>query len=256
MTEDEGSLLDRIPTDGSYVGIQKTRRELSWEDERIWRALEGLAAKNIVKTGPGYGGTVRRTAASQTPIEASVPQQRVSEVSEADIYAPLEDVLRDRWARTMNLEDCIVQTTAKQGRRDTGGTWTRPDLIVVAVSIFEFVPGKVVDAITFEVKTQENFDVTAIYEALSHLRSATRAYVFVEIPEANREKLAELIQSASKEASRHGIGLIVAKRTSDFDSWEIIIEATRREPDPASLDALLSDQLSEENKKQIRKWIH
>ena len=155
----------------------------------------------------------------------------------------------------MNLEECIVQTTARQGRRDTRGTWTRPDLIVVAISIFEFVPGKVVDAITFEVKSYTNFDVTAIYEALSHLRSATRAYVFVEIPEANRESLEQLIQNASKEASRHGIGLILAKETSDFDSWEIIVEATRREPDPASLDALLSDQLSEENTKRIRRML-
>jgi hypothetical protein len=99
-------------------------------------------------------------------------------------------------------------------------------------------------------------DVTAIYEALSHLRSATRSYVFVEIPEAHREKLEELIQTASKEASRHGIGLILAEKTSDFDSWEIVVESTRREPDPASLDELLGDQLSEQNKKRIRRWIH
>jgi hypothetical protein len=237
LTEDEKLLLEKIPHDATYVSIRKTRLALDWDDERMWKPLESLAAKNLIKTGPGYGGTVRRLTPTPGQVEpdVTVPQQQSVETS---LYDPLENVLRNRWAQTMKLDDFIVQTTAKQGRRDTGGTWTRPDLIVVAVSMFDFIPGKFVDAITFEVKSHTNFDVTAIYEALSHLRSATRAYVFVEIPDEHRQRLEELIQNASKEASRHGIGLIIAKKTADFDSWDFIVEETRREPDPASLDSL------------------
>jgi hypothetical protein len=119
LTEDERSLLTRIPADGTYIGIQKTRRDLNWDDDRIWQVLEGLAQKNIIKTGPGYGGTVRRFPAStpQVVLETDTAPQAATE---GDLYAPLENVLRDRWARTMKLEDPIVQTTAKQGRRDTG----------------------------------------------------------------------------------------------------------------------------------------
>ena len=53
LTEDEQSLLGKIPTDVTYIGIRKTRRDLGWDDERIWKALQSLAEKNIVKIGPG-----------------------------------------------------------------------------------------------------------------------------------------------------------------------------------------------------------
>lgn len=255
LSEDEQALYAKLPEDGTYVGIRKTRRELAWDDDRIWAACEGLARHGLAKTGPGYGGTVRRVlAAGDEPVAAPPPPPQEGK-KEQDLYAPAETTIRDKWARTMRLDQFVVQTTARQGRRDTGGTWTRPDIVVVAVSVYDFVPGKFVDAITFEVKSVDNFDVTAVYEALAHLRSATRAYVLVEIPKDRREALEELINNASKEASRHGVGLIIADSVADFDSWEIEVEAVRRDPDPASLDAFLSDQLSEDHQARLRKWL-
>ncbi len=253
LTADEKALWDKLPADGTYIGIRKTRRELGWDDDRIWNACEDLARRGLVKTGPGYGGTVRRIVA--VPAIPVAPEQEEEGRKEKALYTPAEKVIREQWARTMRLDQFVVQITARQGRRDTGGTWTRPDIVVVAVSVYDFVPGKFVDAITFEVKTVDSFDVTAIYEALSHLRSATRAYVLVEIPDDRREGMEELINNASKEASRHGVGLIIATSVADFDSWEIVVEATRRDPDPAGLDAFLSDQLNEDNQGQIRRWL-
>jgi hypothetical protein len=258
LSDDEKTLLDRLPEDGSYVGIRKTRRELAWDDDRIWAACEGLSRHGLAKTGPGYGGTVRRLVpvSEQTVVQAVEAAEAAEEAKkEHELYAPAAKVIREKWARTMRLDQFVVQVTARQGRRDTGGVWTRPDIVVVAVSVYDFVPGKFVDAITFEVKSANNFDVTAIYEALSHLRSATRAYVLVEIAKARRESMIELINNASKEASRHGIGLIVADSIADFDSWEIEVEAVRKDPDPSGLDAFLSDQLNDDNQSQMRRWL-
>ena len=84
-------------------------------------------------------------------------------------------------------------------------------MTVAAKKTYAYVPGIHFDIITFEIKHYSGFDVTAVYEALSHRRAATRAYVLVYIPDDQihiyeNPTLVEI----SEEASRHGIGLIVA----------------------------------------------
>jgi hypothetical protein len=133
LSADEKALWQKLPADGTYVGIWKTRRELGWDDDRIWNACEGLSRRGLAKTGPGYGGTVRRIV---TTTEAPLVAPSEEEVrKEQDLYAPAERVIREQWARTMRLDQFVVQVTARQGRRDTGGTWSRPDIVVVAVSV-------------------------------------------------------------------------------------------------------------------------
>ena len=84
--------------------------------------------------------------------------------------------------RTNRLDDFVLEITAKQGRRDTGGTWSRLDIVIVSVVTLPFVLGKHLDVTTFEIKPHTQLDVTSVYEALAHLRAATRAYVFLHVP--------------------------------------------------------------------------
>src|ERR1035441_4896420 len=80
------------------------------------------------------------------------------------------------------IRSLVVEVTARQGRRETGGTWTRPDIVAAALRVFPHVPGKFFDLITFEVKPFDGIDVTAVFEALSHRRAATQAYVWLHVP--------------------------------------------------------------------------
>ena len=96
---------------------------------------------------------------------------------EADLYPDIQATLETFWARERQIEPLAVEITAAQGRKATGGRWTRPDLISVAVRTYRYLPGKYMEVVTFEVKPSDAVTVTAVYEALAHLRSATHAYV-------------------------------------------------------------------------------
>jgi alkanesulfonate monooxygenase SsuD/methylene tetrahydromethanopterin reductase-like flavin-dependent oxidoreductase (luciferase family) len=80
--------------------------------------------------------------------------------------------------------------------------------------LFPHVPGKFFDIITFELKPFDSMDVTAVFEALSHRRAATQAYVWLHVPagEASNADLIALLKRIEEEASRHGAEMIVGAR--------------------------------------------
>jgi len=58
-------------------------------------------------------------------------EDKIKEVeAEIALYEPLASVLRAQWAREKSFSHHHVEITAQQGRRSTGGRWTRPDLAV------------------------------------------------------------------------------------------------------------------------------
>jgi hypothetical protein len=166
-------------------------------------------------------------------------------------------VLRTDWARDNRYRDFVVEITARQGRRDTGGRWTRPDLTIVSSTTLMFYPTKIFDVTTFEVKPTDMFDVTAVYEALSHRRAATRSYVLVHIPQEQQQQgtVQAAVEQVSAEAKRHGIGLIVAADAGTYGDWDVEVEAARHEPDPVLLNDFLSAQLSRGVKDEIVAWF-
>jgi hypothetical protein len=169
----------------------------------------------------------------------------------------MANVLRTEWARDNRFREWIVEITARQGRRETGGKWTRPDLTVVSSTTLLYYPTKLFDVTTFEVKPSDGFDVTAVYEALAHRRAATRSYVLVHIPPAQQalDTVQSAIEQVSTEAKRHGIGVIVASDPASYDAWDEKVEAVRHEPDPLLLNEFLAIQLSETTKGEIVTWF-
>src|ERR1044072_1149451 len=102
-------------------------------------------------------------------------------LTEDQLYDPVAKVLKDRWVKDNRFRASVVEVTAKQGKRDTGGKWCRPGVAVVAITSYVDVPGKHLDVATFEVKGNDFVDVTAVYEALAHRRAATPAYVIFHV---------------------------------------------------------------------------
>ena len=226
---------------------------MGWQSDRYWPARDQLLTEKKIVRGLGRGGSVRLATpqtAPPAPVPAAPPLKQ-----EADLYAPAAKVLESEWAKDFNLDDFFVQITAKQGRRETGGTWTRPDIVMVTVTNYQFLFGKVVDVITFEIKGTEGFDVTAIYEAMAQRRAATRSYVLIYCPADQRESLNPTIQEVSEEAKRQGVGLIVAADIANYTTWEFLVEAEREEPDPARLEDFVGVQVNEDNKRKLRKWV-
>lgn len=258
---DKESLLDNVPKDGSAIGNVTLRKQLAWDEDKYWAIRDELIDEEKLTLGKGKGGSVRRTPTT-TPVEdVSVDEAQDAETEtmrqddEASLYPKIEIVLREKWSKEYRLEDFFVQQTAKQGRRETGGKWTRPDLVIVSVTAFQNLPGKFVDVSSFEVKAHNNFDVTAIYEALAHLRAATRAYVLISVPSEFAGGASKELDTMEEEASRHGIGLIIATDVSLYSTWDVRAEPQVKQPDPGRLDEFLETQIVDENRKKLRKWI-
>lgn len=264
VSEKQDQLIAKIKENGGHAGNVTLQRELGWNEETYWTIRDRLVDSGLLELGRGRGGSVSLvtqapSVQASTPASVSTPTSAISpgRIPEGELYDPVADVLRRQWARDLRFRSHIVEVTARQGRRDTGGTWTRPDIVIAALRVFPHVPGKFFDLITFELKPLEGIDVTAVFEALSHRRAATQAYVWLHVPagEASNADLTALLKRIEEEASRHGVGMIVGADPSDYSSWDLRLRAARFEPDPESLNEFIAQQLSGLSRDELAQWF-
>ena len=183
----ERQLLALVPADGAIGNVTLTRRlaEAGWSEDQYWAVRNRLIDRGLLTTGRGKGGSVRRPISA---VEASHhagsprPQPTVEDQRERALYEPMKRVIDTAWAQDNRLDQHILEVTAHQGARVTGGRWTRPDITLASLRTFAYVPGKHFEVVTFEIKPCDTIDVTVIYEALAHRRAAHRAYALVHVP--------------------------------------------------------------------------
>jgi hypothetical protein len=254
----EDQLLAKLRSMGGFSGNVSLQRALKWDDPLYWAVRNRVYDRGLVTLGRGRGGSVTLVEKAQAILSTPADQPQSSPTppsSELELYNPIADVLRRDWVKDYRLRQSLVEVTALQGRRATGGTWTRPDLVVVGLRIFPHLPGKYFDLFSFEVKPTWGVSVTAVYEALAHRRAATHAFVWFHIPDDRAEEFREALEAIASEAKRFGVGVIVASKPSDYESWDVIVEASRMEPDPESLNDFIAVQLSAAAKDEIVAWV-
>lgn len=257
-------LLDGVPQ-GEAIGNKKLRDNLGWPEDVYWEVRNLLIENGSLEKGKGKGGSVRRVRVLEPqdiaaePSPSTLEQDSVSGAAvyskESDLYGPVADVLRTHWSKEQGFDDYVVHVTALQGARETGGKWSRPDICVFACKTYPYVPNRYFEVITFEVKPLGGADVASVYEALAHRRAATRAYVVAHVPAEQAAECLHALEETVLEAKRWGIGVITVDDPTDFDSWEVLVEAERREPDPGRLNEFIARQTAQETKEQIAKWF-
>lgn len=258
-TEDlKAELLGRLPRTGEAMGNYALIRELGWPDDQYWKIRSHLIEEGRVERGRGRGGSVRLVLATDAEdlaggTEATVVgEAALVSLGELELYEPMRDVIATAWAKDRLADPLCVIDTSRQGRRSTGGRWSRPDIVSVEVKTYLHLPqGKYIEVTTFEVKPVDAVDVAAVYEALSHRRSATHSYVLLHIPDDRLDSLREVLDDVRRVAREHGVGVIVAGEPSDYTTWDELEEAQRHEPDPSRLEAFLVTQLPEEYGEKI-----
>jgi len=259
----QNDLLAQVPETGPIgnVSLRTILQKNGWSEDLYWGVRNRLIESGLLATGRGKGGSVHRIPPSpppggEPPVESMSDTVTVTATrAERELYQPMADVIRGSWAQDYRLDSVIVEVTASQGARPTGGKWTRPDITVASYRTFPYVPGRHFDLITFEVKPGEVADVTVVYEALGHRRAATRAFALLHVPEYKRDELDSLLEEIALEAKRFGIGIIVAADPGNYDTWEELVEAVRQEPDPERLNDFLALQVSQGFREQIMKWF-
>lgn len=258
-TEHENKLIKTLQVYGGHAGNYSMIEALGWDEEKYWSTRNRLVESGRLKRGRGRGGSISFTSVPSAPSPAPCEEKlgsRLTGVPEEDLYEPVAKVLRAEWAKDMGFRNHSVEVTARQGRRDTGGVWTRPDIVVAALRTFQYVPNRFFDLVTFEIKPLSKIDVTAVYEALAHRRAATQSYVWLHVPAecADNDETNDLLETVMEEASRHGIGMIVGADPAGYSTWDIRIPAVRHDTDPEALNDFITQQLPSAAKDEIAKW--
>jgi len=254
LNDDQSKFWMKVPIDGQTISNRALQEALGWDSDRYYEVRDSLVDAGFIIRGRGRGGTIRRqvipaTIDNAAPTIAQVPEEarKIEEVisSELSLYGPMREVIRGDWAKDHRAYPIAVEVTAQQGRRATGGTWSRPDIVSVEIRTFSYVPGKYLEVVTFEVKPVRAIGVQAVYEALAHRRAATHSYVLLHVPAEEAVALESLIEDVIELARSHGIGVVTAADPADYETWDERVEAARFEPDPERLDEFISTQLSE-----------
>lgn len=258
------SFLEKIPRN-TRIGNKSLRDKLEWSEDLYISIKRKLIEDGKIMTGRGQGGSVflppdipeekfiNNPPDNSDSYKDEAPQNLY--VNEKSLYKPILDTIRTTWKKEQGFDDFIAEDTSFGGRRPDG-VWARPDITVVAYTAYAYVPGKIFDVITFEIKNYNNISVTAVYEALAHRRAATRSYVLIQVSQDKLDEFKEIkLPDVADEAARHGIGIIIATDPGNYDTWEIKEEPSRINPDPMRLDKFIREQLPEGTRDQIIKWF-
>jgi len=252
----QSKLLAAVKKSHGRIGNITLKNKLKWSDNTYWEVRNSLVNTGALVLGKGKGGSVRLPEEEQ-PHEASPEQQDEARIKEAGTYQKIKQLLEKEWVKDQRFNNSLVYETAHQGRRSTGGKWTRPDLIVISLTKFLYVPKPQFEVITFEVKTFDNIDITAVFEALAHSKNATRSYVLLYAEENQLQSSdgCELLSNIGDEAKRHGIGLVTLTDLNNYGAWEERVEAKFHEPSPAALHDFISSQTTQDIKDTIGSWL-
>jgi hypothetical protein len=235
---------------------------VGWDEAQYRKIHSELLEQGEIRKGKGRGGTVSLVEGVQ-PTHSHASEKLNSTgstaildseaVAELALYDPAKGQLEKHWKERQKLYDFHVENTSMQGRRETGGSWSRPDLIVVGSKKYEFLREKVFELHTFEIKPATDITIKGVLEALAHREAATRAYVLYHtaglahnFPE--RARIENL-------AVRHGVGVYAAKTIADFSQWDEIVPAQRAAPDLDAIEQFIKVSLVAETQSHIRKWF-
>jgi hypothetical protein len=255
LSEDEKRLFELIPLNGDPIGNKAVRTKLAWDDEKYWKIRNDLVVKGIISTGMGRGGSVYRL------IDVSLPPAELTPILEGEgdyaleksLYDPVSDSL-NKWAKELQFSDYFIENISSQGSRRTGGVWTRPDLVLVNVSTYQFVPNKFLEVITFEIKPSGQWSIESVFEAAAHSRFASESYLCLH-RNIDNPPSPEIETRIAEECKRFGVGLIIFENPKDYDSYEFQIEPDRTPYDPREIEKFIETQISAENKNKLSRWL-
>ena len=260
LDDDSGRFIEKLEEAGGSSSNPSLRAVLTWTEARYWRTHAQLADAGRIIRGRGYGGSVSLVPEAIDVEQANDSVEDIIENSativrkELDLYNPAKDVIETSWVRERAFDSYLVEITALPGRRNTGGTWTRPDISVLASKAYPYLPNRFFEIVTFEIKSSEAINVTGVFEALSHAQFATLSYVIFNTDGQDFDKQFKDTQRVISLATQHGVGLITTKDISQYPSWDERVRPRRKTPDPEQANLIISTCFSDNSREQVIKW--
>jgi hypothetical protein len=250
LPESAKLLARTLPNTGEPMSTIALRRQLENESVDIPKALEVLQGKGIILR-PEDSRSIRLTSKYIDVSHTIEDQGDVEQVSklEKTLYEGFGRKLL-RWAKDgqgYETDEIVLEQTAFKGRKKSLGKWTRPDYTLVTIMNYSIIPGKHIQILTFEVKTSNNWNVEAVFEAASHSRGATESYLAIHRFIIDDDKSRRVLD----ECRRFGIGLLTFE-DDETTPLNILLEARNSPIHPENCNDFLENILNTENLKDIK----
>ena len=250
--EEKKQFIDELMKCDGQSSNPALKKSLKWSDDLYNEVrAELLELGRIVKT-KGRGGGVKSTDPAK-PAD-SVKKTRIKETS---LYGPMSKVISS-WLRSeigYKQHNFITETCGN--KRSPGlGKWAQPDIVSVGYRVFEYLlPSKYLDIISYEVKTEQGWDMTSVYEASAHLRYVNYSYLIVHGVNTSTYTDREFLESVRNECERQGVGLIFCEVADESETWEIDIKPAFNIPEPEKADDFVRRNFSEKNRRDIANMV-
>lgn len=252
-------LFDLVPEDGTPIGnvsllerfrkVAKRKLSVYISEEGYWEIRNELIARGLLEKGRGRGGSVYRVSRVEPRKERGHPKR----IAEADLYSMVSQFVERTWVKDNGISTFVLEKTAAQGKRNTGGKWTRPDLALVSVKSFPYIPGKILEIVTFEVKPENDCRIEGVFETAAHSRFSHKSYLMIYLPRGDPQT--KEFERVERECERFGLGLIIFTDPKEWDSYETIQEAERRNPDPADVSRFIATQVSKSAQERVLEMV-
>jgi len=253
-------LLSLVPKDGKSVGntrlselfLQQAKKRLdeNFGVEVYWQVRDGLIEKGQLERGRGKAGSVRLVGDAVRLPKARSHRYR----KESHLYEAFHQTIETEWIEENDIADYVSEISAHKGRKATGGKWTRPDVTLVSVGNYPFIPGKSVEVITFEIKPADAHGLEGVYETASHSAFANKSYLALHVPDDNQQEAEDYIERLEKESVRFGVELITFEDPARWDTFDVIVEAQHKIPSPRDTNEFLT-RLRDDVKEKLQKLL-
>ncbi len=263
------TLYDLTPADGKTISnaalresLRTAHRDDEFADEDYWDLRNSLITDGRLLRARGYGGSVRRALTTVEPVTGPATAEFAAQagaevtqavIAEASLYSPFQKVIQTGYVPENDLNRWVCEITALQGKRNTGGLWTRPDVTLIAQQTFAYVPDKLFDVITFEIKPNIETAMAGVYEAAAHSAFAHRSYL--AFPDSEEYDKSPLFDRIRDECERFELGLILFEDVADWDKYNFEVSAGRNSPDPQAVNDFIKSQISEKGREEIQRWF-
>lgn len=237
LSQNAKKLLDLIPKDGKTIGNTSLQRKSGFSDNEYWTIRQEIIDEGQIETARGLGGSVKFIT----------PQQKYSK--EVNLYSDFEKYIKVTYIQSYGIDsNFVIENTSSQGRKNTGGAWTRPDFAIAHIRSFEYFPSKTLEVTTFEIKKNIHDSVIGVYEAISHRSFANKSYLVSLLKDGDRDL--EFFQRISNECTRNNVGWLIS-----YDGIEYTeeVEAEYHSADFVTVENFINKQFSEQSKQILRK---
>jgi hypothetical protein len=250
LSESAKKILEVLPKDGSMMGNISLRNRLGLDTSEFQKAKLQLQEQGKVVVGKGKGGSIGL-------VEISIPISKpiiISGVkSESELYPHIKKYFDEEWGPGYTTPDyyCSIITATTKGHR-IRGLWSRPDVSILTVTKYQFLPTKLVEVTTIEAKRYGDATPQAVFETASHSKFAHQSYLIIEwledtnIDDTDNENVKRIL----KEAQRFGIGIIQMKNNRGKWEFRDMLDPQRHEPEPEDCNTFI-----EQNFKPFHKQI-